>query len=87
MTDRHGRRIVAVVVTFNRLGLLQRLVDRLAEVAELDEVLVVDNASTDGTGEWLAGAPVTATTLRLQHRRRRRLQPRASGGRWSAAPT
>ena len=48
-------RVVAVVVTFNRLPLLQRLVTRLREVSEVDEILVVDNASTDGTGEWLAG--------------------------------
>ena len=46
-------RVVAVVVTYNRLGLLQRLVERLETVPGLDEVLVVDNASTDGTGEWL----------------------------------
>src|SRR3954468_24833525 len=63
MTDQHGRRIVAVVVTFNRLAMLQRQLQRLAEVPELDEVLVVDNASTDGTGEWLATAGVTAETL------------------------
>ncbi|MFC7493866.1 MULTISPECIES: glycosyltransferase family 2 protein [unclassified Nocardioides] len=50
-----GPRVVAVVVTFNRLDLLRRLVERLDEVPELGEVLVVDNASTDGTGEWLAG--------------------------------
>ena len=56
MTDAAGRRIVAVVVTFNRLPLLERLVTRLAEVPELDEVLVIDNASTDGTGAWLAGS-------------------------------
>ncbi len=48
-------RVVAVVVTFNRLALLQRLVERLDQVDGLAEVLVVDNASTDGTGEWLAG--------------------------------
>ncbi len=53
-------RVVAVVVTFNRIGLLQRLVERLDEVgaragSPLVEVLVVDNASSDGTGEWLAG--------------------------------
>lgn len=53
MTDQRPR-IVAVVVTFNRLVLLQRLVARLREVPELDEILVVDNASADGTGEWLA---------------------------------
>ena len=63
MTAPDGRRIVAVVVTFNRLPLLQRLVARLGEVPELDEVLVVDNASTDGTGAWLAGAPVLSRTL------------------------
>jgi rhamnopyranosyl-N-acetylglucosaminyl-diphospho-decaprenol beta-1,3/1,4-galactofuranosyltransferase len=63
VTAPDGRRIVAVVVTFNRLGLLQRLVARLAEVPELDEVLVLDNASTDGTGAWLAGAPVVSRTL------------------------
>jgi rhamnopyranosyl-N-acetylglucosaminyl-diphospho-decaprenol beta-1,3/1,4-galactofuranosyltransferase len=46
--------VVAVVVTFNRLPLLTALLERLGETAGLDEVLVVDNASTDGTGEWLA---------------------------------
>jgi rhamnopyranosyl-N-acetylglucosaminyl-diphospho-decaprenol beta-1,3/1,4-galactofuranosyltransferase len=49
-----GPRVVAAVVTFNRLGLLRRLVARLLETPRLDEVVVVDNASTDGTGEWLA---------------------------------
>jgi rhamnopyranosyl-N-acetylglucosaminyl-diphospho-decaprenol beta-1,3/1,4-galactofuranosyltransferase len=47
------RRIVAVVVTFNRLSLLQRLIPRLVESKGLDEILVVDNASTDGTEGWL----------------------------------
>jgi rhamnopyranosyl-N-acetylglucosaminyl-diphospho-decaprenol beta-1,3/1,4-galactofuranosyltransferase len=53
-------RVLAVVVTFNRLPLLQRLVARLREVDGLDGVLVVDNASTDGTGEWLAGLEAQA---------------------------
>jgi rhamnopyranosyl-N-acetylglucosaminyl-diphospho-decaprenol beta-1,3/1,4-galactofuranosyltransferase len=57
----HGpdRRVVAVVVTFNRLPLLQRLVARLGETDGVHEVLVLDNASTDGTGAWLAATPTT----------------------------
>jgi rhamnopyranosyl-N-acetylglucosaminyl-diphospho-decaprenol beta-1,3/1,4-galactofuranosyltransferase len=47
------RRIVAVVVTHNRLNLLQRLIPRVVETKGLDEILVVDNASTDGTEAWL----------------------------------
>ena len=62
-------RIVAVVVTFNRLPLLQRLVARLAETEGLAEVLVVDNASTDGTGEWLAAQPAPVRTLTLPDNR------------------
>lgn len=48
-------RVVAVVVTFDRLALLQRLLPVLLAEPRLAEVLVVDNASTDGTGAWLAG--------------------------------
>ncbi|WP_239456517.1 glycosyltransferase [Nocardioides solisilvae] len=62
-------RVVAVVVTFDRLALLRRLVARLREVDGLDEVLVLDNASTDGTAEWLAteaGREVDGP--RLRHR-------------------
>ncbi len=55
MTEPDRPRIIAAVVTFNRLALVRRLVDRLAEVDGLDEIIVVDNASSDGTGEWLAG--------------------------------
>ncbi len=65
MTESDRPRIVAVVVTFNRLELVRRLVDRLTEVDGLDEIVVVDNASTDGTGEWLASTTerVVAHTL------------------------
>lgn len=46
-------RVVAVVVTYDRLSLLQRLVERLREEPGVAEILVVDNASVDGTGAWL----------------------------------
>jgi GT2 family glycosyltransferase len=48
-------RLVAVVVTYNRLAKLRVTLARLLEApeAELAAVLVVDNASRDGTGDWL----------------------------------
>lgn len=47
--------LIAVVVTYNRLDQLKVTVARLlAETCDI--VLVVDNASTDGTGDWLAQA-------------------------------
>lgn len=49
-------RIAAVVVTHNRQGALAKTVTRL--LAEMvDHVVVVDNASTDGTAAWLAAVP------------------------------
>jgi rhamnopyranosyl-N-acetylglucosaminyl-diphospho-decaprenol beta-1,3/1,4-galactofuranosyltransferase len=67
VTEPAPPRIAAVVVTFNRLALVQRLVARLSEVDRLDEIVVVDNASTDGTGEWLRSISgrdgVTGVTL------------------------
>lgn len=64
--DERRPRVVAVVVTFNRLALLQRLLARLRQLPELAEILVVDNFSSDGTGEWLVGTSsekVLARTL------------------------
>lgn len=48
-------RLVAVVVSFNRLEQLKTTLLRLLEHdrTELAGVVVVDNASTDGTGNWL----------------------------------
>lgn len=45
-------RIVAVVVTFNRLKALQKTLQATLQQA-FAAVVVVDNASVDGTKEWL----------------------------------
>lgn len=51
--------LVAVVVTYNRLDQLRTTLARLLETpdAALTRVVVVDNASTDGTADWLAQHP------------------------------
>ena len=50
-------RLIAVVVTHNRLAALQETLARLLATPEasLDAVLVVDNASQEDTRTWLAG--------------------------------
>lgn len=55
LTPALNRRLVAVVVTYNRLEKLKVTLARLLEssAAELSAVVVVNNASTDGTEAWL----------------------------------
>ena len=46
--------ICAVVVTYNRRALLEQCLDALnSQERSPDRVLVVDNASTDGTADWV----------------------------------
>ncbi|MBL9085034.1 MAG: glycosyltransferase family 2 protein [Planctomycetales bacterium] len=48
----------AVVVTYNRLSLLQECIDALRKQTRVpDEIIVVDNGSTDGTHDWLSKQP------------------------------
>lgn len=47
-------KIIATVVTHNRLALLQRCLKHLRmQSLALDSIIVVDNDSTDGTAAWL----------------------------------
>lgn len=47
-------KIVAVVVTYNRLNLVKKTINALRiQSRKLDEIIVVDNDSSDGTNEWL----------------------------------
>ena len=60
-------RIVAVVVTWNRRDLLRESLDALGgQTLALDRVVVVDNASTDGTPELLAADYADLEVLRLE---------------------
>ena len=45
-------KIAAVVVTYNRLELLKQCVEKLRGQTVPCQIVLVDNASTDGTGEW-----------------------------------
>ena len=46
--------IVAVVVTYNRLELLKRVITALkSQTVPVDKIIVVNNGATDGTKEWL----------------------------------
>lgn len=48
-------RILAFVVTYNRLELLKLTIDSLRKQSlRIDEILVINNDSNDGTKEWLA---------------------------------
>lgn len=48
-------RIATVVVTFNRLALLQECITALKNQIRLpDEIIIINNGSTDGTAEWLS---------------------------------
>lgn len=65
-------RVVAVVVAFNRAELLQAALDALAaQERPVDEVLVIDNASTDESAHVAAAHPSAPTVVTL---------PRNTGG-------
>lgn len=50
-----SEKVAAVVVTYNRLELLKKVIDGLRnQTYKLDKIIVVNNASTDGTSQWLS---------------------------------
>lgn len=46
--------VAAVVVTYNRLALLQQCIAHLKSQTFPCDILLIDNCSTDGTGDWAA---------------------------------
>ena len=59
-------RVAAVVVTYNRLPLLQKCIAHLRAQTAPCDILVVNNASTDGTTVWLT-AQETSGVLRARN--------------------
>ncbi|WP_338371890.1 glycosyltransferase, partial [Enterococcus faecium] len=60
--------VAAVVVTFNRLEKLKTVLASIAaQTHPVETLFVIDNASTDGTAEYLAGlelpVPVEVVTM------------------------
>lgn len=48
-------KIIACVVTYNRLDLLKQVIDGLRnQTRKIDEIVVINNNSKDGTKEWLS---------------------------------
>jgi GT2 family glycosyltransferase len=61
-----AERVCAVIVTYNRLELLQRcLASVRAQSRPVDLIVVVDNGSTDDTASWLAENFADSTAGRL----------------------
>ena len=51
------KKTAAVVVTYNRLELLRQCAQALRNQTVACDILIVDNASTDGTAQWLESKP------------------------------
>ena len=56
-TNRPQNPTAAVVVTHNRIDLLRQCVAQLENQICACDILIVDNASTDGTAQWLESQP------------------------------
>lgn len=56
-------KILAAIVTYNRCSLLARCIDNLqSQMRQPDEILVINNASTDGTVEMLSQRGINFVT-------------------------
>lgn len=56
-------KVIAVVVTFNRLHLLKEsIAGIMSQTTKVEELVVINNSSTDGTGAWLEGQQITTIT-------------------------
>ncbi len=61
-------RLLVALATYNEIDTLPSLVDEVERVLPDADVLVVDDNSPDGTGEWCARRAITDSRLRCLHR-------------------
>lgn len=54
MSMANDTKVLAIVVTHNRLELLKRCITHLQQQTVKPHILIINNQSTDGTAEWLA---------------------------------
>lgn len=60
--------ILIVIATYNEIDNLPRLIARLSELLPQAEILVVDDASPDGTGRWCDQAIEKYPRMKVIHR-------------------
>lgn len=60
-----SERIIAVIPTYNERENLPKMVERLLALPDQIEILVVDDGSPDGTGEWVAETSLREPRLHL----------------------
>lgn len=61
-------KLLIVIATYNEIDNLPRIVARLGELMPLAQVLVIDDASPDGTGKWCDEACGKHPQLAVVHR-------------------
>lgn len=70
MSDAHAdRRVSAVVITRNRVRELAGALCKMTALPEHPPLIVVDNASVDGTAEMVKSSFPSVTVVRLRHNR------------------
>ncbi|WP_413543519.1 polyprenol monophosphomannose synthase [Citricoccus nitrophenolicus] len=61
-------RLLTIIPTYNEIESLPRTLDRLRVAVPESDVLVVDDASPDGTGDWADRASVADPQIHVLHR-------------------
>ena len=61
-------RVVVIIPTFNEIESLPRQVDQVRSLAPTVDILVVDDASPDGTGEWVDSRAAEDPQVHALHR-------------------